>query len=225
MGMYTEFVFSIELKEETPKNVIKILEFMADESDNIKYPYPKDLPKHEFFETDKWNILFISYSYNFGGISSSKLRVNDISKTYFLTTRSTIKESDQEIEKFLNWIKPYIKGYGHQFLGYKRIEGSEIPSVIYLDNLEGTKKNQMYRVTKIDTLNENKVITEIELYLDEIPVIINDKLYIMYEEEYKAYKNGTLETYVRNDDYIVKCGPFSVRPHEKFVIEDLGSNM
>lgn len=135
MGMYTEFVFAIELKKETPKDIIKILAFMVDESEEEEYP--TDLPKHEFFETARWNRLFISSSSYFEGITSSKLIFDDISKTYFLTTRSNLKNSNKEIEKFLNWIKPYIEGYGHKFLGYTRHEEDKEPTLIYLDSLNG----------------------------------------------------------------------------------------
>ncbi|EQK40011.1 hypothetical protein C672_3517 [[Clostridium] bifermentans ATCC 638] len=88
----------------------------------------------------------------------------------------------------------------------------------------------MYKVTKVDMFNEDKVIKEIELYPNETPIIIDDKLYIMNEEEHTKYKNGTLETYgtylnTRKEDYIVKYTPYHLEANEKFVIEELGSNI
>lgn len=85
----------------------------------------------------------------------------------------------------------------------------------------------MYKVTKIDTLNENKLVEEIKLYKDETPVIINEMLYVMDKEEYKKYKNRTLEIYRNSyeEDYIVKCAPYHLEPYEKFVIENLSNDI
>ncbi|MDO7204280.1 hypothetical protein Q5M85_09120 [Paraclostridium bifermentans] len=45
--MYTEFVFAIELKKETPKDVINVLKYMTEEelTEDIKI---ESLPKHSF---------------------------------------------------------------------------------------------------------------------------------------------------------------------------------
>ncbi|EMH2709981.1 hypothetical protein SI855_002732 [Clostridioides difficile] len=130
MGYYTEFVFAIELKKDTPQNVIKILEYMLDIENDIL-----ELPEHDFFNCYRWRMLFLSDSYYFNGITNSIFKFNNITESYFLTVRSNLKNYDNEITKFLNWIKPYIDDIGHSFLGYLRSEECDSPNLIYYDEI------------------------------------------------------------------------------------------
>lgn len=135
MGMYTEFVFAIELKKETPKDVINVLKYMTEEEliEDIKI---ESLPKHSFFDTRRWEGLFISDSDYFDGITNTILKLDPLTESYCLTVRSNLKNYDNEIDKFIDWIKPYIEGYGHKFLGYRRHEEDKEPTLIYLDSLD-----------------------------------------------------------------------------------------
>jgi len=99
MGMYTELIFDATLKKDTPEEVINILKYMiSDDLNNI----PK-IPKHDFFKATRWKYLFKSPAY------LRKLWFNDDLKTWIISARSNIKNYDSEIEKFLDWIKPYIE--------------------------------------------------------------------------------------------------------------------
>ncbi|MCA1800256.1 MAG: hypothetical protein LC650_03090, partial [Actinobacteria bacterium] len=63
------------------------------------------------------------------GETSSSLNYDDIGG-WFLTIRCNLKDYDDEIEKFIDWITPYTDSTG--FVGYKRYEQDEEPTLIYL---------------------------------------------------------------------------------------------
>lgn len=106
MGMYTELIFGASLKKETPKEVIDILKFMVGELEE-----KPQLPSHELFHTDRWDMLFTCGSYYFGFSSSNTfMKLDEIAGCYIISTRATLKNYDSEIEKFCDWIKPYING-------------------------------------------------------------------------------------------------------------------
>lgn len=131
MGMYTEFVCAMELKKETPREVINILDKMS----NGEGEYDA-IPNHPFFECGRWRWLFTMDSYYFSGRTNTTFEYDSIAKTHYLTIRSNLKNYDGEIYKFLNWIKPYVRACGHDFLGYSRYEECEEPNLIYYDEIE-----------------------------------------------------------------------------------------
>ncbi|HBG5345126.1 TPA: hypothetical protein SOK46_002689 [Clostridioides difficile] len=133
MGMYTEFVCAIELKKDTPKEVINILNNMIEGEDRYDIT-----PPHPFFECRRWRWLFIMDSYSFSGRSNTMFEYDDIAKTHYLTIRSNLKNYDDEINKFLNWIKPYIQIHceDDEFLGYSRYEECRNPELIYYNEIQ-----------------------------------------------------------------------------------------
>jgi len=127
MGMYTELHFNTELKEDTPKEVIDILKYMV--SDNPPDKPPK-LPKHELFETPRWEIMLRCDSYYFDADTHSTLRFDDIGGSHYLCIRTNLKNYDSEIEKFIDWIDPYSDSYIGDFMGFYRYEETEDPTII-----------------------------------------------------------------------------------------------
>ena len=127
MGMYTEIHYNAELKKDVPDEVIAVLKYMMD-SDRL---VPPPLPDHPLFETDRWVIMFQCDSYYFSADTHSTLRFDDISKSYFLCIRSNLKNYDNEIEKFIDWISPYLDEWREDYLGHYRYEESTIPTLIF----------------------------------------------------------------------------------------------
>lgn len=68
----------------------------------------------------------------------SKIWYDNISKDYRISTRSNLKNYDDEIELFLDWIKPYIRsGSGlENVYAYVLYEQDKIPTVYYLGENE-----------------------------------------------------------------------------------------
>jgi hypothetical protein len=120
MGMFTEIYINCPFKKNIPNDVINILKYMFDDSENEKKP--TELPDHQFFSLDYWEDIGKSDSYYGTPFTRSIFRFDDISKKYYLTYRSDLKNYDNEIDNFFDWIMPYVDARPGQFIGYKRYE-------------------------------------------------------------------------------------------------------
>ena len=126
MGMYTEFHFNSRLKTDTPPEVIEILKFMT--SDRAK---PEVLPEHPLFECDRWVWMLKCTSYYFDQITHSVVERDEVNNDYYLSIRCDLKNYDGEIEKFCDWIEPYLDKIPGEFLGFSRYEEIKDPTLIY----------------------------------------------------------------------------------------------
>lgn len=130
MGMYTEFHFNVKLKKDVPEDVIEVLRFMTADRDK-----PERLPNHPLFRDDtRWGYMLTCDSYYFPMTVATSLLYDNIAKGYFLSVRSNFKNYNNEIDKFLNWIIPYVADYHDNFLGFYRYEEAEEPTLIYLSD-------------------------------------------------------------------------------------------
>lgn len=123
---YTEINVCFNIKKDTPKNIVDILHYLIDSNDE-----PSDLPNHEFFKCDRWDVVACCDSYYFDGITNSKIVFDDILKCYKVNIRANLKNYDNEIDKFLHWLARYIATEG--FIGYTRYEGYDDPTLIYIN--------------------------------------------------------------------------------------------
>jgi hypothetical protein len=126
MGMYTEFHFNVELKEQTPKGVIDILKFMVGE---LHDGFTPELPDHKFFQCERWRFLFTMDSAYFPADTNSTLR-KDSWNSYYLCVRSNLKNYGHEIQHFCAWIDEWIQEGDGTFVGFYRYEGRELPTLI-----------------------------------------------------------------------------------------------
>jgi hypothetical protein len=127
MGMYTELHFNSELKKETPKEVIETLKYMVGEAENS----PDLLPEHDLFKTGRWDYMLQCDSYYFNADTHSTLRFDDISDSYYLCIRTNLKNYGNEIEEFIDWIRPYLAKSEGEFLGFSRYEETEQPTLLF----------------------------------------------------------------------------------------------
>lgn len=124
MGMYTELVLGIEIEDND--KIIQTLRYMLGETEY------QPVDDHELFRTDRWDYMLKCDSYYFDGQTDSKLYMDDLyedNPKFYLNVRCNLKNYDNEINKFLDWLNPYIKTFG--FLGYLRYEENEDPTLIY----------------------------------------------------------------------------------------------
>ena len=147
MGMYTELNIAVRLK--LSDNALEILEFMTGQSDNEDF----ELPFHPLFMsgTDRWKYMLYCESAYFDHTTCSSL-VNqkdfaDEDMERVLNVRCDLKNYNDEIENFLDWIYPYSKTKG--FIGYMRYEEDGDPTLIYFTNC-GVK---FRRVNGYETFN------------------------------------------------------------------------
>ena len=126
MGMYTEFNIGVSLSDDVPQSVIDILRYMTGDINEIDSSVEN---LHPFFKTERWAILFKCDSYYFDGETHTSFHKDDIDNKYHLTVRSNLKNYDNEIELFLDFINPYLDTF--DFLGYMIYEEDRIPTLIF----------------------------------------------------------------------------------------------
>lgn len=129
MGMYTELNCAFELNKETPQQVIDVLMFMIEGGDQNQLS-----GNHPLFETHRWSYMLQSDSYYFDGDTHSTIRFDTITEQYTVTIRCNVKNYHREIEHFIDWITPHIDKFPDEFLGYKRYEEADLPTLLFHPN-------------------------------------------------------------------------------------------
>jgi hypothetical protein len=132
MGMFTEFVLNVTIKKDTPTDVLYIL-------DNWERGHGFN---HELFDTDHWSSIGRSDSYYFPVRRRFDFIHDRILNGHWLNISGSFKNYDNEIEKFLNWINPYVDRGG--FAGYYRYEEDRYPTLIYFWDYTPEKVTKMY---------------------------------------------------------------------------------
>jgi hypothetical protein len=124
MGMYTEFHYNVSLRKDVPADVVSILNYLTEGGDEFRTNDP-------FFECSRWRFLCTMDSYYFAADTCSSLRFDNIAQNWVLCIRSNLKNYSLEIEKFCEWLDPYVDAFGGDFLGFSRYEEMEIPTHIH----------------------------------------------------------------------------------------------
>jgi len=128
--MYTELVLKCRLKnkEELPEEVKEVLLYLFGE--NHPEMDQQKLPEHPFFKTPRWHMIgscssysHVPYPYNYLNFDSGKL-----------FSRSDLKNYDNEIELFSNWLMPYLDPEMNDFMGWIWSEGSPKPKFIHFSS-------------------------------------------------------------------------------------------
>lgn len=122
--MYTELILGVKFKKNTPNDVIETLRYMVGDIDK---------PKQLAFECDRNPLRGSSYYFAISN-SVSKIWLDFIDDCWRLSSRANIKNYENDIEKFLEWIKPYIdEGSGErEMYAIVIYEESSEPTIYYL---------------------------------------------------------------------------------------------
>lgn len=122
MGMYTELVVKCNLQDNLPEEVENVLQYLFNRKTNI----PKEVPKHPFFSCPRWTMIGSCSSYYHVPFALSKYEEG------YIFSRSDLKEYDNEIEYFFDWIRPYIETYGTKIcIGWSWYEEDDKPTLIF----------------------------------------------------------------------------------------------
>ena len=125
MGMYTEIFVNVDLREDTPPDVIATLKAMCEKDGDS--PTLQEKP-------DRWGYLFNSGSYYTPKTECGSLTWNELAQQWSLIAKGDIKNYAGEIEAFFAWIMPYVDGEEGEFVGYSRYEESLTPDLVFLSN-------------------------------------------------------------------------------------------
>lgn len=145
MGMYTEFELRTELRQETPNEVLDILEILAADR-YLRHSrqfatyeeYLQPYMQHDFFKTDRGAGLFSRGNACFVKAPSFVKRrdVRNSWEDHELFVCCCLKNYDSEIEKFLDWITPWIGSSG--FIGYHQYEEDNGPTLLFFRIIAST---------------------------------------------------------------------------------------
>jgi len=129
MGMYTELVLGCSIKNNP--EIITAIHWLLDNSKN-KTNCPSILPQGGRID---W-MFNSSGSCYFGGPSGiHHFKYDTISDCYRFSARFNIKNYDEEIQKFLEWLRPFIdQGSGSRgWYAAVTYEEADEPTLFYLD--------------------------------------------------------------------------------------------
>jgi len=129
--MYTELILGCSLKRDTPGIAINTLLWMCGKKDK-----PEALPNHSFFNGEEnRKFIFQSGSFYFGiNKGVSEMWLDKIDNAWRISARGNIKNYNQEIEQFLDWVKQYVAaGSGNrEFYAIVCYEEQDVPTIYYL---------------------------------------------------------------------------------------------
>ena len=128
MGMYTDFCFDVTIRSDVPDNFVAALYQMRDHDSS----FDKTLPDHQFFKCDRWMQIGHCCSAYFPAEPRFIFEKKSFSNDYVLNLRCNLKNYDDEIKHFIDWIKPYIDAAPGEFLGFYRYEESAHPTLVYM---------------------------------------------------------------------------------------------
>lgn len=135
MGMYTELCISVELKETVSQHVVNTIKWLAGDRECEQ----AELPTHPAFKAgNRISAVLTSSSYYFAACKSrTEFYYDDITNSWRLDARSNLKDYNDEIALFMEWLGPYIEPRdvdddGWQFVGHMRYEEDMYPTIIYV---------------------------------------------------------------------------------------------
>lgn len=146
MGHYTEFYCTLKLKSDTPKDVVDLLRRVIKDGDlglkegtqifNHDDVFKPEI-SHPFFKCERWWAVLIFNDW--GTTKGSKFIEND--HGVVINIHVNFKNYDDEIDQFLDWIKPYIRGRKKKtYIGWWRPENMREQLHVHLHRIDGTLK-------------------------------------------------------------------------------------
>lgn len=133
MGMYTEVFFRAEIAKEASEIIERFRKMERYSSEG--------LPDHPFFKTARGQWMFDSDSAYFPG-PPTYIVIPAVEDTYakydpsapdraILQFRANLKNYDQEVSKFFDWVDPYVYEDAGTFLGYELYEEGNTPHLYF----------------------------------------------------------------------------------------------
>jgi len=135
MGMYTEIVVKITInKTKIGEQAFSILEALFNPNTDVVIKDITNLPSHEFFNCDRWVQIGNSHSFYHhpNAVADWYYPSYEILNDYtdiHIFNRSDLKNYDNEIEKFFDWINTLNIGYDGDFIGYSLYEEDDTPTI------------------------------------------------------------------------------------------------
>jgi len=149
--MYTELVFGAELNGNPGEDneVVRVLRFLCGDTDVV----PDPPPDHPFFSTDRWRFIGTGGSYSFPVTSPHSAVLRDRGNgSVSVSMRCSLKNYAPTIERFLEWIAPYVTNAYPEFYGYMMYEDAEAPTLIWMWNDGAAHPQVRYQLVSAEWL-------------------------------------------------------------------------
>lgn len=134
MGMYTEVLLKANILTEDPQ-VVAVLKHLWQEG-----PSPETLPAHPLFACARWTALGSGSSfYHHPAAVISVVKIEGgcaDTLDWYVFIRVDLKNYEEEVEKFFDWIMPYVHDGAGQTVGYSWYEEERDPSLIHVPKRE-----------------------------------------------------------------------------------------
>ncbi|MFO7291090.1 MAG: hypothetical protein LOD87_00040 [Planifilum fulgidum] len=135
-----EVVLAFHLKDDTPSEVVEVLEYMIHKekrNPEDEFDPPFKLPDHPFFQKDPYKqewLMFCNMDQGmFASIPHANMYQYGPGDEYRVSIRTNLPVTWMEkVDDFLDWLKPYISGAGDgdEFVGYWRFENESDPVIL-----------------------------------------------------------------------------------------------
>jgi hypothetical protein len=129
--MYTALSLGVQFRRDTPSDVIDTIEYMVTGRREMAADEYAARAMHPLFSTPRWTALLRCDSYYFDWQTRFGLTYDGISKSWYLTGVSNLKNYSNEINLFLDWIQPHIETPG--YIGWKMYEEDVCPTLLFND--------------------------------------------------------------------------------------------
>lgn len=131
MGMYTELVLKCEVSGDSPDIVKNVVRHLFGGGDR-----PEQIPEHEFFKCHRWSSIGSGSSAYHLPEAISNVFKYDWDESLYVFSRSDLKNYDDEIAKFVDWITPHLVAHGETCIGWSWYEDDEKPTLIVINKGE-----------------------------------------------------------------------------------------
>ena len=128
MGMYTELVLKCEVRGDAPDVVKKVVRHLFSGE-----AAPDTLPGHVFFSCHRWEMIGSGSSAYHHPEAVNSLVKYDWSENIHIFSRSDLKDYEDEIAKFIDWITAYVDGSGETCIGWSWYEEEDKPTLIIIN--------------------------------------------------------------------------------------------
>lgn len=119
MGMYTEIFFRAEVDAEAGA----IIAMLGNGTEAIGWP------DHEFFSAPRFTAIATCSSYYFPQANHFAVEYDEITRSWHASFRANLKDYDDEIAKFFDWVTPHVLMSDGAFIGYSLYEEDETPTL------------------------------------------------------------------------------------------------
>lgn len=132
MGMYTELVLKCQIRDDVPADVQDILNYLFNNGGDFNNPPPT--PEHSFFLCPRWKMIgqCSSFYHHPKALSDYWMGHNgERDQGGYIFSRSDLKNYNDEIRLFIDWLRPYIDEEDEQCIGWSWYEEETEPTLLY----------------------------------------------------------------------------------------------